>query len=458
MQVKVETWEAAAGKGIDDVLNGGVEPRIEEVPVELRDPATCAPRKTNRPSPLGEPAYYGLAGETVRQIDPHTEADQAAVLLQLLVLIGNAIGRGAHFVVSADRHFANEYLAIVGPTCVGAKGSSLGPPRWMLGLADREWEYRIASGLSSGEGLIEHVRDPIEKRQAVREKGRVVDYETVIEDHGVSDKRLVAIETELARALKVMDREGNTLSPVLRDAWDGNTLQVLTRSRPVKATGAHISVIGHITPTELRSQLGTNDSFNGFANRFLWGWSVRSKLLPDGGAFGSIDSASLIRRFEAALDFGKVDRELRRDPESTRMWEVVYPRLTSPRPGLFGAVTARAAPHVMRIALIYAVLDCSALIRPEHLSAALEVWMYCEQSARFIFGDSTGDRLADRLLDIISTTVKGATRSELSAALGRNVDKHRINAALELLEEAGLVCRELCPTPGRSAERWRRIC
>ena len=39
-------------------------------------------------------------------------------------------------------------------------------------------------------------------------------------DAGVKDKRLLVQEGELSQALKVMKREGNTLSPVLRNAWD----------------------------------------------------------------------------------------------------------------------------------------------------------------------------------------------------------------------------------------------
>ena len=59
----------------------------------------------------------------------------------------------------------------------------------------------MLSGLSSGEGLIWAVRDPIEKREGVRKKGRTVGYETVTADHGVSDKRALIIETEFLSPL-----------------------------------------------------------------------------------------------------------------------------------------------------------------------------------------------------------------------------------------------------------------
>ena len=37
-------------------------------------------------------------------------------------------------------------------------------------------------------------------------------------------------------------------------------------------------------------------------------------------------------------------------------------------------------------------------IRVEHLRAALAVWRYCEQPARYIWGDALGDSTADELL------------------------------------------------------------
>ena len=44
-----------------------------------------------------------------------------------------------------------------------------------------------------------------------------------------------------------MTREGNTLSYVTRQSWDGGRLQVMTRNNPMKATDAHVSKVGHIT-------------------------------------------------------------------------------------------------------------------------------------------------------------------------------------------------------------------
>ena len=83
------------------------------------------------------------------------------------------------------------------------------------------------------------------------------------------------------------------------------------------------------------------------------------------------------------------------------MWEAVYSELTAERPGMFGSITARADAHTLRFSLLYALLDGAAAIRRPHLEAALAVWQYAEDSARFIFGDATGDPIADRILSAL---------------------------------------------------------
>ncbi|MCI0825302.1 MAG: hypothetical protein J4N90_11165, partial [Chloroflexi bacterium] len=94
--------------------------------------------------------------------------------------------------------------------------------------------------MSSGEGLIWAVRDPIEKTDPVKEKGRHTGaYETTIIDQGVTDKRLLVYEPEFASVLRVMSRDSNTLSTQIRQAWDSGTLRTMTKNNPAVATGAH---------------------------------------------------------------------------------------------------------------------------------------------------------------------------------------------------------------------------
>ena len=231
----------------------------------------------NWPEPVADAAFHGLAGEFVRMVEPNTEADPAALLMQFLVAFGALVGRGPHFKVEGDEHHANLNLLLVGATAKGRKGTALGRVR---GVYERiaYWKPHV-SGLSSGEGIKYHVRDAREETKQ-NKNGELV---TEVTDEGVTDKRLLVIESEFASALRAAQRQGSTLSPTMREAWDSGNLRTLTKHDPVTATGAHICIIGHITADELRAELTATDTANGFANRFLFVAVKRSKVLPFGG-------------------------------------------------------------------------------------------------------------------------------------------------------------------------------
>src|SRR5262245_19774903 len=156
------------------------------------------------PKPPDRAAYSGLAGEWVRLLGPHTEADPVALLVPFLVAFGSVVGRGPFVRVESDHHHTNTNVCLVGVTSKARKGTSWGRTRDLLKLVDESWAKScVAGGLSSGEGLIWRVRDEIWKDQPVKEKGRIVDYERVMIDSGVEDKRLLVVETELASTLRV---------------------------------------------------------------------------------------------------------------------------------------------------------------------------------------------------------------------------------------------------------------
>ena len=398
---------------------------------------------------LQEEAYHGLVGEIVRTMEPHTEADPAALMTNAFVSIGNAIGKGAYIRTEADFHHVKLYAAIVGRSSKGRKGTSWGYQKTMMRRADPSWDDSIVSGLSSGEGLI----------NAVRDRSASEDSEDDESDSGVSgrceDKRRLVMEPELAQALKVMKREGNTLSPVIREAWDDGPLQILTRKDPLKASRSHISIIGHITKDELRRHLTEVEMGNGFANRFLWVVVDRSKELPFGGNLDEAVLASLAERLKDAIEFGKSAGEILWGESAREIWREVYGPLSEGKPGLFGSVVGRAEAQVLRLAALYAVLDLSTTIEAEHLIAALAYWEYCEESARYIFGDALGDPVADRIYRALqSAGPKGMTRTDIRDLFKRNKSGGDIDRALNLLEELNLARRQAEGSGGRPAERW----
>ncbi|TDJ16999.1 MAG: DUF3987 domain-containing protein [Gammaproteobacteria bacterium] len=348
----------------------------------------------------------------------------------------------------------NLFAVLVGETSKARKGSSWGHAKRITSDADPSWGNRIRSGLSSGEGLIWQVRDPIEKQQRTKENGQTC-YETVVDDPGVDDKRLLVCESEYASVLKVMRREGNTLSPTIRNAWDSGTLQTLTKNSPAVATGAHISIIGHITKDELLRQLDSTEAGNGFGNRFLWFCVRRSKMLPEGGDLRDEELSALVAELADTLEWAQAsgDFELKRDDVARAVWRAVYPTLSEGKTGLLGAMLARSEAQVMRLACLYALLDQANVVRIEHLLAALALWDYVEASAGFIFGDALGDPVADAILSAIRGSEMGMTKTEIHAFLGRHKPKSQVDSAITQLVEKRLARLESEPTSGRAATR-----
>ena len=402
---------------------------------------------------LAAEALYGPAGDFVRLVEPHTESDPVALLGQFLCGFGNIAGRGAFCIAEADRHYPNEYQVDVGESSKSRKGSSQGHVKRTLETVDSEWGSLIKSGLSSGEGLIWQVRDPIVKTVAKKDRDAgKTDYEEEIVDPGVNDKRLLVVESEFATVLRHLARDGNILSTVIRDAWDRGNLSTLTKNSPARATGAHISIIGHITKDELRRYLDRTEAGNGFGNRFLWFCVRRSKCLPEGGRIQDVNFAPIIQQLRAAVDFAQSAGEITRDDEARTLWAKVYPELSEGKPGLVGARTSRAEAHVMRLSMIYALLDQSKHVKVPHLLAALAVWDYCESSVKYIFEGAIGDPVADTIFSALKAAADGLSRTAINNLFGRHQSSARIQNAIAELLRQGLITIEAVKTDGRPGE------
>jgi len=230
----------------------------------------------------------------------------------------------------------------------------------------------------------------------------------------------------------------------------------MTKNSPATARGAHVSVIGHITRDELRRELTMTEMGNGFANRIAWVCTTRSKRLPEGGNLTDKEIAPLVNGLKDAVEFAETAGEMKRDSSIKPLWAQTYYDLTEGRRGLLGAVTSRSEAQTMRFACIYALLDKSAVVREEHLNAAVALWKYCQASAAFIFGAALGDPVADTILEGLRHAPNGLSRTQISALFKRHKSAAEIVGALTVLREHGLA-KQGPPsqdTHGRPEEVW----
>ena len=426
-------------------------PKVEHQP-DAANAATL--QEVERMHPEIDPAaFYGLAGDIVRAIEKDTESDPVAILAQVLVAFGALVGRGPHCRVEADEHHPNLFVILCGATSKARKGTSWGRV-YEFFRSIPEWP-RMESGLSSGEGLKYAVRDPVMRPEKDSGTGNFTMTET---DPGITDKRLLVREGEFSQALRQAARPGNVLSAVIREAWDSGSLRTLTKTDQITATGAHICIIGHITADELRTELTATDTANGFANRFLFVAARRSKVLPFGGEEVLRNVLEgFTARLKAAATHARALREVSMTPAARSAWAGVYPDLSEGSPGLYGSVTARAEAQVLRLSLVYALLDSADQIDVPHLMAALALWEYCAASAAFIFGDALGNPVADELQAALRIAGSaGMTRTAISNHFKRHQSAERITAALALLQSRRRATVERrTDTGGAPVEIWK---
>jgi uncharacterized protein DUF3987 len=400
-----------------------------------------------RPPTLSEQALYGPLGVWVKVIGPHTEASRAALLFTGLVGIGCLVGRSPYTTLDGARHGVNLFVLLVGRTSGGRKGTAEKRVRALLKDLDPDFEkLNLATGLSSGQGLIYNVRD---ERPAVGDKPG---------DPGVRDKRLLVTEAEFASALKQLGREGNTLSPNLREAWDAYQLRTLVKGDPLRASEPHISLLAQITPDELRRYLGDSSLWNGFANRFLFVWTDRSQLLPFASYPDSQRERSAIERLHQAIDRARKIGEITQfTADGRKWWGDQYKILATERPGRLGGATSRGAAQVRRIALLYAALDGADVLDLQHLTAADACWQYAAESAAYIFGDSALSPKVQALDHALRAAgADGLDRRAIRRQVfGTNsVPRREIDAVLCEVRDAGLAWVDVEKTNGRPREMW----
>ncbi len=408
------------------------------------DPASPAlPTPEPRPRPnepqhpfrsiFDEYALYGLAGEAVRTLAPHTEAQPEALLLQLLAAFGNVIGPGPHCMVGSTRHALNLFVVLVGDSSKARKGTSWNHIARLFAEVDPAWtENRVTSARLTARGLM------------------------AIMGHQAGDGRLLALAEELAAVLHTMGRSRSPLSPLLRSAWDGATLRLLERDRLLHAGGGHLSLIGHITQRELAESLRRTEAHNGFANRCLWACVQRSQCLPDGGNINAEQQSAIARRLRLAVEWVRGQGELRftRDPAAAELWNDHYPILSQARSGLRAAATGRAEAQVLRLSALYAALDRCPVIQLSHLQAALALWDYCSYSAGSLFGSSVADSVADRILEALQAADHGLTRKQIRDLFHGHLGSGSIDQALEKLRSLGVASFRYIPGRGPFTTLW----
>lgn len=405
-------------------------------------------RCREREPKFNQAALYGLAGEIVEAVAPLTEASPAAMLVTVLTSVASMVGRGAYVKVGPQPHYPILFSLVVGPSGSG-KGVSLDAVRPVLLAGDDPddafFRTRVRKGFQSGEALVQAAADLTPGRAA----------DAAGTDPGGLDQRMLVVESEFAKVVTIAQRQGSILSTVLRSAWDGESLECRTRREKLVALAAHVGMLAHVTPADLHGKVDMVEIGNGFLNRFLVTWSTPTKLMPTPGVLEDDVVAGFGARLRRAVEFGRSVGEVTPTAAFEDEWRSLYfvLRLRSSGGHVLDSLTARAAPHIKRLALVFALLDASAVLDVPHLRAAAALWDYCEASVAYVWGGTLGSSRLDALYDALVTAgEQGLTRTEVSAVFSNNVNKGDLDALVLELVQRGLARKMTVPTAGRPRE------
>ncbi len=472
MSEQLTDWnDLSAFAGLDMVreqVDGAVpaaEPFKKRTADTSRDHADAA---GDGPGPLAPPslsrsAYPDLLARVVYAATYGSEAHPIAVGANLLALLSGAVGRGPYQRIGDSTIHMRPFFLLVGKSGKARKGTAEHTPREvarradsilrkLYGTSDR---LRVhGGGLSSGEGVAFAIRDPREPDE--NGKGG---------DLGVGDKRLLVIESEFANLLELIKRPGNVLSSMLRNLWDGRTVEPLTKNNQVTVTSPHVVVLGHITGHEVREKSTATDAANGLLNRFIMLHVYRPKLVPHPEPTPEDVLDDLAERLADVIHFatggnphGNNTREVTMTTEARELWTELYPGITQDRTGLAGSLMARSEVYARMLAMMFALLDMRDQIEPGDLLSAVEWVTYWRRSIEYVFlAGEEQTELDDFTKEVLGQVVTnpGIKLSELQEVWKRKRIP-QVKAALETLLNLAppLVEQRIQPGAGRPAHLY----
>ena len=368
-------------------------------------------RETAGPN-FDDALLYGPLGDVTRRLCEFSEANTGAVYLNLLVSFGSMIGRQAYFNVGATRHYLNEFLACVGSSSIGRKGTASDVADSFLHLINAHWlSTNNVTGFSTPQAVISQIKDA----SVFKKFDKATKEYSDVEQPGVVDKRLCIREGELSNVFKLMSDPKTKAAELIRNLWDGKGVSNIVAGKSadgennsLQCKEPHVSIIGSSTPSLVKSTMPVGAALSGDGNRFLWCYVKRTQLAPQGGRpvdFSKlytthVDSKGKKREMDTFVyftdildEFGVLDVDGDEDPvfypltkAANKHWNKVYcDQETTETAGFLGGMTSRSAPHIRRLATILCVIDRERAVDVKHLKAAEDIWDYTQRCAQYIF-------------------------------------------------------------------------
>jgi hypothetical protein len=432
--------EEAVRRAIGDVLErfgpDPVDPGTDEV-VAPGEPGLLVPAQDDAlfPPPPAPVALTGLLGECVAALSEGTDASPVGILASLLAFCGALMPARAYL---HAHHTSSPYLALVGRSSIGRKGTAMFRARDALGLAvgmDVVNRVRL-NGLASGEALVRALLD------------RQRDPSTYGNPTGV------LFEEEYATFLAASSRDGSTLDSRMRAAFDGMSLSHRKVAETVTVGEPYwLSGLVAITPAELQDRVQRASFHNGSGNRWLWLPVVQRDVIAEGDEpiLPLELTEALVEAHRACV---RVPPVLGRGPGSGELVSEYDRFLRAETIGLAADMTRRFGIIAFRVAMVHAAVERSPLVTVDHVLRGIALTEYARAGLEWTFGEALGDGLATLLLRHLKEE-EVLTNGTISKYLIRDPQKRQ--AAVDELQRLGLAEVVRIRTGGRTRSELRLV-
>ena len=379
------------------------------------DPEAEIPDTRIAPPQATADMFPGLVGDVASAGADDTGISKVAVAANFLSFLGAMAGRDMYYSVGNTRHHPRLFTLHIGRSSIAGKGDALGLVRLIANEITLLYPGLLGlihdGGLSSKEGLAMLIHD-----------GFMIGTKEKVE--GTKDKRLWVVEEEISNTLQQCRREGNTLSEGVRALWDGRSIKPANKNSKVWTTRPHVGITGGITPRELHSLVQARDLFNGFANRFFIYWAERAWKEPFPEPSPVHVATKLAMRTAEVIRFalGNYPKQFDTRPmpmsaRSKEFYRHAFHNLDRQVDSdLLISLLERRAPHMIRLAMLFAQCDLSPVIEESHLQAA-QAWIdYNTDSVRYVFAAQANEtralereQMAREVVHFLSERPQGAT-------------------------------------------------
>ncbi len=405
---------------------------------------------------MPEAAFYGLAAMLTQIIgEENCEADWGALLVTVLTSAAACFGAECTLRLRSNDYPARLYTALIS-TSPAHQGAAFRSVREVFMAAQNSSRARrkFAAAtlgyeqLVTGDDFIKMILD-IAHEDDGEPTGPVL-----LEDKA-SPHRLIAIR-QFGPTLNNIRRSNSPLGPMLSEAWYSAEFNLIDRSRTRIPARAHVCLLGQVPLDVLRTMRQDDPGFNATCSQFLWTLMRPREAVWSPESTDREKLTGLTGRVASTIGYARKQKRVHLSAESEEMWRrELYPQLAQEPPGVVGTICSLGSEMVLRLSLVYALLDESALVLPAHLRAADAVWRYCRASVRYIFGQTARATLDKRIRNALSSGPK--TQSELHRHFGNNFAIEVLVAALSELQARGLVEWSTTgggPGKGRPVTTW----